>query len=1104
MKTLRTKLLLFLALILLIACESQTSQKPENLVHLGRFGAEYDPKTNNVSFQPVPDVEVVANPLSLSPYGLTYNDTTGWPGSLSSYIEDTNFPVYPNEGWQFRYLALVTPYSCTAEYNEVTQTLSFGVNLINFTSSTYYSDSRYIFKNGSADYDQTFYAPFYFKLYHMDTDIVTAVNTNLATAECGANGLSLANDDVDSNKRFDCISPDQDFAADPTGELDPGWDFSDFVTNGDMTPGESIGCQVFFQFTLTENTGFFFAFDMQAIHDDGTLPNAPEVTSPSDGTYRNTGTINVDGTNVGTSCNPAGTVYVEGGASTASSACAANGTFSVNVTLNQNQDNNLKVYQIVSSKQSASSLLTIVHDNIPPTVLAKSPTDGETQVNRSTNCTFTFSEPMDTSTFSTGTNCSNGTFSLCRGGTFLAGSISFTANDSVAIFTPTSKPLRQNSSHSCTATTGLTDLAGNAMAANEVSTFTTARNNSEYTDNVPPAVQYTVPADNATVSPSSEVVVYFNEPINASTINNVDAACSNSVPNLAVYEFPGCGCGGSGVVPGSFSLGADGSVATFSPTASSLSANSCYMLAAQGCIEDLAGNQLPNRQNLVACGSATFNYNILYLFFTDGGTDTTGPTVVHTSPALGETGVDPTVVPFFVFSEPLSPSTIISDYFYMNKFGFPAKLAVDIASDATLQIVKFKPNSPLTTASSDIHVLTATGTVADLIGNLAPSPQTSQFTITATPDTAPPTVTKVVPSVSFATSPGACGSAGNYISKCSTFDVYFSEPIDKTTLNTANVELINVGGSPCSSTVKKPAAVEIFDDGLGVRVTPVSSMRSGNACGGNRRRYYVQVSGIKDRAGNTIASTFQSTIFSACAETDVPDVTEIVPPNGGTIASNGNWVVFFDEPMDKSTMTSANIGASSCLPIVTAAADGRSAVVNCAFNIGGGGTLTIDRNLRDFYNSSTNASCEIARGNRMAADVTATYSVGGTDTTAPTVSNLNDISPLDQATAVATTVTPSITFSEAIDPRTVTNSSIFIVDTKGRRVRSTFSYSNGAQTITLTPANALLDNTVYYLIATTAVRDLGGSLNYDGAGGENTEIANVLRTCFATGGGTCP
>lgn len=1079
---------------------SSSGRHGNNYENLGRFVASYDAETQSFSIRSQADP---AN-RDLDRYALNYDDNSTiiedqGPPRTDCYITSTSInEINPCVG-------LVDPDSCTSDWNPTTKILSFYAKIINKTSNTYYNDTDYTFLNGSADHDVTFYAPFYFKLIEVSpvapaTDgLVTAINTNLPDAECGGDGLDLqdVNDDSNGDDRFDCIYPEQAFDPDDD-PVDPGWNFTPFVTGSNMTPGEDSGCALFMQFTLSELGSFDLVFDLLAVRDDGSLPSTPNVTSHSDGDYVNTNPITVAGNN----CVNGATVYVEGGPSTYSGLCSS-GSFSISTTLNANQVNNLSVYQIDTfQRQSAADTLSITHDNVAPTVLSASPANGETQVDVNVNCHFTFSEAMDTTTFSTGTTCSNGTFTLCRGTTFLAGSIAFADNDTQAIYTPTTKPLNTNASHSCTATTGVTDLAGNAVAANYVSTFTTAPTGSEYTDTIPPSIRFAIPYDNSITSPNSAVVIYFNEAIDPTTINNVDATCSNALPNLVVYDFPNGGCSGAGAVAGSFSLNGNGTIATFNPTSPPFNSTSTYMLVAQGCVKDLSGNALPNRQNLAACGIHTFNYNILQFFSPAATADTTAPSLAYVGPVTDATSVPQPVFPFMIFNEPLDPATVISDYFFLNKSGIPSPLPASVVADPTLQLIEFQPGSVLNTTSTAVHALTATGAVTDLSGNQMISPQTSQFTVTSTADTAAPTVASVAPT-NVVGSPASCGTAGNYVSKCTSFDVTFSEPMDVSTLNTANVELINFNDGSCSATMKKPAALEISDDGLSVRITPVSSMRSGGACSGNRRRYYVQVSNVKDRAGNSIAATYQSIVYSACVETTVPTVNAVVPATGGTIPANGNWAIFFSEAIDKSTLINSNFVATSCLPFIRSSSDGSIVVMNCYGDLPSNGAMTVVRNVRDYYNGTNNASCEASAGNQMAANQVTTFSVGAVDTTPPTISNLSDVSPQDQSTGVSTAVTPSVTFSEAIDPLSVLATSVFLTDAQGNRVNAMLSFSADAKTVTITPNAALVNNTIYYIIATTAVRDLGGSLNYDGSGGESTSWPNVLRACFGTGTATC-
>jgi len=64
-------------------------------------------------------------------------------------------------------------------------------------------------------------------------------------------------------------------------------------------------------------------------------------------------------------------------------------------------------------------------------------------------------------------------FTLRTGVDNVTGTITFSGANTIATFTP-SAPLADNTTYTATLTTAITDVAGNALAANHVWTFTTA------------------------------------------------------------------------------------------------------------------------------------------------------------------------------------------------------------------------------------------------------------------------------------------------------------------------------------------------------------------------------------------------------------------------------------------------------------------------------------------------------------------------------------------------------------------------------------------------------------------------------------------------------
>lgn len=109
---------------------------------------------------------------------------------------------------------------------------------------------------------------------------------------------------------------------------------------------------------------------------------------------------------------------------------------------------------------------------------------------------------------------------------------------------------------------------------------------------------------------------------------------------------------------------------------------------------------------------------------------------------------------------------------------------------------------------------------------------------------------------------------------------------------------------------------------------------------------------------------------------------------------------------------------------------------------------------------------------------TNTNNPGASDTTKPTVSQT---SPANGVTGVAVNSAISVTFSEAIDPSTVTTSTFQVAGVTG-------PVSVNGTTATFTPSSNLGYNTPYTVTLTTGVKDTAG----------NTMAANYTWS-FTTG-----
>ena len=199
-------------------------------------------------------------------------------------------------------------------------------------------------------------------------------------------------------------------------------------------------------------------------------------------------------------------------------------------------------------------------DTTPPIVVLSVPICNATDVPLNTLISATFSEAMDNSTIDTTT------FTLFNG-TQDTGAVD--TSGLTSIFTPDS-PLIANTVYTATVTTGVQDLAGNAMVSDYICTFTTGFTN----DITAPTVISTIPADLATgVGLTSNVSALFSEAMNPLMINTTTFTLFHGITQ----------------VTGTVSY--VGLTGTFHPS-SPLIANTLYDAEITTGVQDLAGNPM--------------------------------------------------------------------------------------------------------------------------------------------------------------------------------------------------------------------------------------------------------------------------------------------------------------------------------------------------------------------------------------------------------------------------------------------------------------------------------------------------------------------------------
>ena len=328
-------------------------------------------------------------------------------------------------------------------------------------------------------------------------------------------------------------------------------------------------------------------------------------------------------------------------------------------------------------------------DSTPPFVTSTVPPDLATNAAANGSVQAVFSEAMSTSTIS------GATFMLAQAGSPVAGTVSYAGT--TATFVPGSA-LGAGLVYNVTVTTGVKDLAGNAMASAKTWSFTVTT----APDTTPPTVTSTTPVDLATgVALNTTVQATFSEAMSTSTISGTSFTLAQ----------------GGSPVAGAVTYSTTNLLATFTPTAA-LNAGKVYTATVTTAVKDLAGNPMAA--------------NKVWTFTTVPGS---APTVTSTAPANLATNVPIGTTVSAVFSAPMDGTTITALSFIVSQ----GATAVGGNRATTGSTATFTPTAPLTV--NTVYNASVKAGVKDSSGNALVADYNWSFTTIATLDTTPPTIT---------------------------------------------------------------------------------------------------------------------------------------------------------------------------------------------------------------------------------------------------------------------------------------------------------------------------------------------------------------------------
>jgi len=202
---------------------------------------------------------------------------------------------------------------------------------------------------------------------------------------------------------------------------------------------------------------------------------------------------------------------------------------------------------------------------------------------------------------------------------------------------------------------------------------------------------------------------------------------------------------------------------------------------------------------------------------------------------------------------------------------------------------------------------------------------------------------------------------------------------------------------------------------------------------------------------------------NANADTTPPTVSSTTPANAAIgVAINRKIAATFSEAMDPATITAATFTLKQ-----------GATTVPCAVTyVGFVATLTPTTNLaiNTTYTAKITTGAKDLVGNALAVDKTWSFTTGAVaDTTAPTVTGTINA---NGATGVALNTKVGATFSEAMDPATIT-AATFTFKQGTTAVDGTVSYT-GVNAV-FKPTSNLAANTIYTATITTGAEDLAGN-----------------------------
>ncbi len=523
----------------------------------------------------------------------------------------------------------------------------------------------------------------------------------------------------------------------------------------------------------------------------------------------------------------------------------------------------------------------------------------------------------------------------------------------------------------------------------------------------------TIPSVVSTVPANGATNVAVNTPISATFSMAMKAA------TITASTFTVTGPGGA--IAGAVTY--SGSTATFTPTAAL-----AYATSYTGTITTGAMN----------AGGTPLMTNDVWTFTTI----TPPPVVTETVPVNAATGVPISQALSVTFNEAVQCSMLASLAATFVVTG-PGGAAVAGTVSCTGSVATFTPTADL--AVNTVYTATITTGAQSLAGT--PLANNYVWTFRTLPATTPPTVISTVPAN------GATAVAINHA-----LSATFSVAMNSATIDATTFTLTATGGAAVTGVVTYVAAGSV------ATFTPAAALASSTA-------YTATITtGAMDLEGTALASTYTWNFTTAAASSGAPPtVNSTIPLIGATgIPLNQIVVATFNQAMNPATISSSTF---------TLTGPGTTAVSGLVAYAAVGDTLTFTptANLAPstLFTATITTGAQSLAGTALASNYVWTFTTG--TTTATTAPEIVSTVPANAATDVPLNQAISATFTEAINPLTITTATFQLTGPGGTAIAGTVSYDAINFIATFTPTVPLTASSIYIATITDGVTDLTGN-----------------------------